>query len=169
MKIKFKIILSIIFSIIVVIMGVGLGSVNVPPSHIISVILNKIFSAPLPSDIEGTTAISIIWKLRLPRTLLAFLVGGAVAVSGSVMQSVLKNPLAKLVLKYKVAAKLILSESVNYQPLKNLKALPPSLIFQLIYPAIATETMEQAIIVKIYLMLWQYILQVQLLIHLVHH
>jgi iron complex transport system permease protein len=37
---------------------------------------------------------SIIWNLRLPRTLLAFLVGGAVAVSGSVMQSVLKNPLA---------------------------------------------------------------------------
>ena len=41
-----------------------------------------------------SVSISIIWKLRLPRTLLAFLVGGAVAVSGTVMQSVLKNPLA---------------------------------------------------------------------------
>jgi iron complex transport system permease protein len=94
MKLKYKIILSIIFSIIVIMMGVGLGSVNVHPSHIISVISNKIFSAPLPADIQDTTSVSIIWKLRLPRTLLAFLVGGAVAVSGSVMQSVLKNPLA---------------------------------------------------------------------------
>ena len=94
MKLKYKITLSIIFSIIVIIAGVGLGSVNVPPSHIISIISNKLFSAPLPAEIQGTTSISIIWKLRLPRSLLAFLVGGAVAVSGSVMQSVLKNPLA---------------------------------------------------------------------------
>ncbi|HQB64228.1 MAG TPA: iron chelate uptake ABC transporter family permease subunit, partial [Sedimentibacter sp.] len=94
MKLKYKITLSIIFSIIVIMAGVGLGSVNVPPSHIISVISNKIFSAPLPAEIEGSTSISIIWNLRLPRALLAFLVGGAVAVSGSVMQSVLKNPLA---------------------------------------------------------------------------
>ena len=93
MKTKFKIILSIILSIIVIMMGVGLGSVNVPPSHIISVISNKIFSTPLLPDMQSVF-ISIIWKLRLPRTLLAFLVGGAVAVSGTVMQSVLKNPLA---------------------------------------------------------------------------
>jgi iron complex transport system permease protein len=74
--------------------GVGLGSIKVPPSHIINIIGNKVFSLPLQADIQGTAALSIIWNLRLPRTLLAFLVGGAVAVSGSVMQSVLKNPLA---------------------------------------------------------------------------
>ena len=94
MKQKYKIILSIISSIIVIMMGVGLGSIKVSPSHIINIIINKLFSMPLHADIEGATAVSIIWKLRLPRTLLAFLVGGAVAVSGSVMQSVLKNPLA---------------------------------------------------------------------------
>lgn len=74
-------------------MGIGLGSVTVPPSHIINLILNKIFSVPLLPDMQGVS-ISIIWKLRLPRTLLAFIVGGALAVSGTVMQSVLKNPLA---------------------------------------------------------------------------
>lgn len=93
MKLKFKIILSIILSIIVLMMGVGLGSVKVPPDHIIQIIWNRIFSTPLPADMPSVS-ISIVWKLRLPRTLLAFLVGGAVAVSGSVMQSVLKNPLA---------------------------------------------------------------------------
>ena len=94
MKVKYKIILSIVFSFIAIITGVGLGSIKVPPSHIINIIGNKVFSLPLQADIQGTAALSIIWNLRLPRTLLAFLVGGAVAVSGSVMQSVLKNPLA---------------------------------------------------------------------------
>ena len=93
MKLKFKIILSVLLSIIVLMMGVGLGSVKVPPEHIINIISNKIFSAPLNPDIQSVS-ISIVWKLRLPRTLLAFLVGSAVAVSGTVMQSVLKNPLA---------------------------------------------------------------------------
>ena len=94
MKVKYKIILSIVFSFIAIMTGVGLGSIKVPPSHIINIIGNKVFSLPLQADIQGTAALSIIWNLRLPRTLLAFLVGGAVAVSGSVMQSVLKNPLA---------------------------------------------------------------------------
>ena len=93
MKTKYKIILSIIVSIIVIMMGVGLGSVYVPPDHIIYILSNKIFSTPLPTDMQSVS-ISIVWKLRLPRTLLAFIVGGAVAVSGTVMQSVLKNPLA---------------------------------------------------------------------------
>ena len=93
MKLKFKIILSALLSIIVLMMGVGLGSVKVPPEHIINIISNKIFSAPLNPDIQSVS-ISIVWKLRLPRTLLAFLVGSAVSVSGTVMQSVLKNPLA---------------------------------------------------------------------------
>jgi iron complex transport system permease protein len=86
MKVKYKIILSIVFSFIAIMTGVGLGSIKVPPSHIINIIGNKVFSLPLQADIQGTAALSIIWNLRLPRTLLAFLVGGAVAVSGSVMQ-----------------------------------------------------------------------------------
>lgn len=90
---KFKVLISILVSIIVIIMGVGLGSVNVPPFDIVNVISNKIFSTPLPPDMQGVS-ISIVWNLRLPRTLLAFIVGGALAVSGTVMQSVLKNPLA---------------------------------------------------------------------------
>lgn len=37
---------------------------------------------------------SIIWSLRFPRVILAFIAGAALSVSGAVMQSVLKNPLA---------------------------------------------------------------------------
>ncbi|MDW5299971.1 MAG: iron ABC transporter permease [Sedimentibacter sp.] len=93
MKIKFKIIISIIICIIVLLIGVGLGSIYVPASHILNIISNKLFNIPLAQDIPNVS-VSIMWNLRLPRTILAFLVGGALAVSGTVMQSVLKNPLA---------------------------------------------------------------------------
>jgi iron complex transport system permease protein len=38
--------------------------------------------------------IPIVWELRFPRALLAFMAGGALSVSGAVFQSVLKNQLA---------------------------------------------------------------------------
>ncbi|MFD4635755.1 FecCD family ABC transporter permease [Lentzea sp. NPDC058436] len=45
--------------------------------------------APLPRLLD-----SLIWDLRLPRVLLAALVGGALAVCGAVLQSVTRNSLA---------------------------------------------------------------------------
>ncbi|MDF2676962.1 MAG: ABC-type Fe3+-siderophore transport system, permease component [Bacillota bacterium] len=93
MKTKSKIIISIIICFAVLIFGVGMGSVYVHPTEIINILGNKLFSVPLSENISKTS-ISIVWNLRLPRALLAFIVGGALAVSGSVMQSVLKNPLA---------------------------------------------------------------------------
>lgn len=93
MKTKIKILLSIVLSIIVLILGVGIGSVFVLPGDIIAMVSNKIFHTDLPSTIPKTSE-AIIWSIRLPRTLIAFVVGAALAVSGTVMQSVLKNPLA---------------------------------------------------------------------------
>jgi iron complex transport system permease protein len=37
---------------------------------------------------------AIIWKLRLPRIVMAMLVGGGLAIAGTVFQAILKNPLA---------------------------------------------------------------------------
>jgi iron complex transport system permease protein len=93
MKTKIKIILSSIACIFVLLMGVALGSIYVPLGDILSIILNKIFHTTLSADVTNVY-ISIAWNIRLPRVLLAFLVGGALAVSGTIMQSVLKNPLA---------------------------------------------------------------------------
>lgn len=90
---KIKIALSLLISILVLLMGIALGSIYVPLGDIVAIISSKLFSSALPSSIPDVY-ISIVWNLRLPRVLLAFLVGGALAVSGTVMQSVLKNPLA---------------------------------------------------------------------------
>ena len=51
------------------------------------------FSIPLIEGI-GSNDVAIIWVVRFPRVLLAFMVGAALSVSGAVMQSILKNPLA---------------------------------------------------------------------------
>jgi len=92
MKKGVRITLVIIVGIISIIFGIGFGSVFVFPADIAKVFAHKLFGYEIPS--VSVTTISIIWSLRAPRVLLAFLVGGALSVSGAVMQSVLKNPLA---------------------------------------------------------------------------
>jgi iron complex transport system permease protein len=52
-----------------------------------------IFSNPLSQNWWNTKAV-ILLKVRLPRILLACMVGGALAVSGVVLQALLRNPLA---------------------------------------------------------------------------
>lgn len=46
---------------------------------------------------QGHTGIEalIIWEIRLPRTLLALLIGASLGMSGAVMQGLLRNPLAE--------------------------------------------------------------------------
>jgi iron complex transport system permease protein len=66
--------------------GIGLGDTAL-------ITLHKAFHLPLAAGIDPKN-VSIVWLLRLPRVLLAFLAGGSLAVGGAVTQSVLRNPLA---------------------------------------------------------------------------
>lgn len=90
-------IISVIISaaavIITIIIAVGIGSVFIPPGQIINVFTNRFFDIPLSGEISKNTS-NIILSLRLPRVLLAFLVGAALSCCGAAVQSVLKNPLA---------------------------------------------------------------------------
>lgn len=93
MKTSFKIIASIVICLLIVVLSIGIGSVYIPASDTFKILFSKILSRPLASDID-VNLVSIIWKIRFPRVLLAFIVGAALAVSGAIMQSVLRNPLA---------------------------------------------------------------------------
>ncbi|MDR0464105.1 MAG: iron ABC transporter permease [Treponema sp.] len=88
-----KIIIGAIISIFIIITGASLGSTNISFIDTIQITLHKIFRAPLSENIDSRH-VSIMWLLRLPRVLLAFLVGGSLAMSGAVCQSILRNPLA---------------------------------------------------------------------------
>ncbi len=61
--------------------GVAIGSVHIP----IEVLWNR--------SVDETAA-NIFWKIRLPRVLLAGLVGASLAIAGAAFQGLLKNPLA---------------------------------------------------------------------------
>ena len=73
--------------------GIGIGSVMVSPGDILRILGNKLFDLPLPASLEASK-VSIVWSIRLPRCLSAFLAGAALSASGTVMQSVLRNSLA---------------------------------------------------------------------------
>jgi len=88
-----KLIIGIIISIIIIITSASLGSSGISFGDTILIILHKITGLPLLSGIDQRN-VSIVWLLRLPRVLLAFLAGGCLAMSGAVCQSILRNPLA---------------------------------------------------------------------------
>ena len=88
-----KITAAICISFIAILLGAAMGSVNVPLGDVLFIIGHNMFGVDLPKHITPAHA-AIILNLRLPRTLLAFCAGAALSVSGAVMQSVLRNPLA---------------------------------------------------------------------------
>jgi len=84
---------GLIISLLVIMAGASLGSSSISFSDTALIVLHKIFRLPLSQGIDPKN-VSIVWLLRLPRVLLAFLVGGCLAISGAVCQSILRNPLA---------------------------------------------------------------------------
>lgn len=79
--------------IVSVILGVGVGSVSIPPKTILTILGARLGFHPLPDTISASQA-DIVWLIRLPRLLLGTAVGASLAMSGVVMQAVVKNPLA---------------------------------------------------------------------------
>ena len=86
-------IFSLVFAHAAIILAAGLGSVRVSPGGILAVIANKLFERPVPEEI-CSSIVSIIWDIRLPRAVSAFIVGAMLSVSGAVVQALLQNPLA---------------------------------------------------------------------------
>lgn len=74
-------------------LGLVISSVKIPLGEIMAILLNKLSGEKLfVIHTPGTE--TIIWEIRLPRVLLAFGVGGALALSGAAFQGLLRNPLA---------------------------------------------------------------------------
>nr|WP_239551086.1 iron chelate uptake ABC transporter family permease subunit [Halanaerobacter jeridensis] len=85
----------LLFLVLIIITAVSLGAVEIPLGHVIKIILAKIpFLKELTQISDVGVHETIIFKIRLPRVLLAGLVGLALATSGTVFQALLKNPMA---------------------------------------------------------------------------
>lgn len=84
---------SIAIVLIAAFFAITFSSVHVPLSQIIQIIIAKATGAADISEIPKTIQ-AMIWEIRVPRVVLAFLIGSALALSGAAFQGLLRNPLA---------------------------------------------------------------------------
>ena len=68
------------------------GSVSIPAGTVAAILLNKLTGLTTADWLPNQAA--IVLHLRLPRVLLAALVGGTLALAGAVLQGLFRNPMA---------------------------------------------------------------------------
>ncbi len=87
-------ILLLIAVILSVMIAVAIGSTKISFNDVYSVIIFKLFKTEQLVAYAKGPIHDIIWLIRLPRVVLAVAVGAGLSVCGSVMQAVVKNPMA---------------------------------------------------------------------------
>lgn len=90
----------------ITVLNINTGNVNIPIPRILRILLTK----------AGDTAeVNIIWKIRLPRILMAALLGGALSLSGFLLQTFFENPIAgPFVLGISSGAKMMVALAMIY-------------------------------------------------------
>src|SRR6185312_12592592 len=78
---------------IALVLGVGLGSVSIAPGDTLAILGHRLLGLDVPRTWSPATA-TIVMDLRLPRVLMAMIVGTGLAVAGVTFQGLLRNPLA---------------------------------------------------------------------------
>jgi iron complex transport system permease protein len=68
-----------------------LGSVRLPPRDVAAALVHRLSGGAVAAD---PLAVTIVWELRLARTLLACTAGAALGAAGAVLQGLFRNPLA---------------------------------------------------------------------------
>jgi len=95
---RFRTVLFIllIISVVIILVSISLGDVHIPISQLL-----RIFGSGIPfinkhiqTDQINPSFQLIVADIRFPRVILGFLVGGALAIAGTVMQGFFRNPMA---------------------------------------------------------------------------
>ena len=91
---------------VITVLNINIGSVPISVGEIIGILLHK----------QGDpTLVNIIWKIRMPRILMAALLGGALSLSGFLLQTFFANPIAgPFVLGISSGAKMVVALSMIY-------------------------------------------------------
>ena len=91
----------IVLLILLLFLNINGGSIRLSAREILAVLGRRSSDA---------TAVSILWNIRLPRILAALLLGGALSVSGFLLQTFFSNPIAgPFVLGISSGAKLVVA------------------------------------------------------------
>ena len=98
-------VLAVAFCAIIV-LNINVGSVPIPIGEIARILFRRS---------GDPTQVSIIWKIRLPRILMAALLGGALSLSGFLLQTFFANPIAgPFVLGISSGAKMVVALTMIY-------------------------------------------------------
>ena len=73
--------------------NVGMGAVEIPPLQAVAILLSHA-GVDLGVEFEARSD-AVLWSIRLPRVVLAMLVGGGLGAAGAALQGVFRNPLAE--------------------------------------------------------------------------
>nr|WP_318245341.1 iron ABC transporter permease [Paenibacillus gallinarum] len=81
---KFLLAITYLILLIIIILAIGIGSVRLSPAEVLQTLTGS------GSEQWNT----ILWNIRIPRVILALIIGANLAVSGALLQAVMHNPLA---------------------------------------------------------------------------
>ncbi len=76
--------------VVIGVLALALGRFSVPPWHVVQILAAQLVPFPLEAS---QTEQNVILLVRLPRVLLAVLVGGGLAIGGAALQAIFRNPL----------------------------------------------------------------------------
>ena len=92
--------------LVITVLNINTGSVPIPVGEIVQILLRRA---------KESTQYSIIWKIRMPRMLMAALLGGALSLSGFLLQTFFGNPIAgPFVLGISSGAKMVVALTMIY-------------------------------------------------------
>ena len=84
---------AVAFLVLSVVVGVLVGPIDLGIGSILSSVGERLHVPGVTSSLSATEE-SILWEIRLPRVVLAALVGGTLSLAGATYQGVFRNPLA---------------------------------------------------------------------------
>lgn len=88
------ILLMIVLILLAACFSVSVGAVEIHPADIFKIIFTKITGKDIFEHTWEANVETIIWKIRFPRVVMAWIVGAGLSVCGTLMQALTKNSLA---------------------------------------------------------------------------
>ena len=92
----YMIVLLVLLMVLIgsVLLAVTIGSVPISIQEVYQIIAHKLFGIGNVEIFSQGPVHDVVWLIRLPRLMLAIIVGISLAVCGVIMQAIVKNPLA---------------------------------------------------------------------------
>jgi len=117
---------AVAFLVFSVVVGVLVGPIDIGIDRVLASVGERLHVPGVTSDLTPTEE-AILWEIRVPRVVLAALVGGMLALAGATYQGVFRNPLADpYLLGVAAGAGLGATIAIAYLPegLRGQRALP---------------------------------------------